>query len=157
MLLAFDPTPNSRAYPDRPFISVGVIVIHEERVLLVKRGAEPLKGQWSIPGGALELGETLKQGAVREALEETGLRVECGQIVELLDRIYRDDAGRVQYHYVLVDFLSTLTADENPEKLCRGGDAEDARWFSFSEIESLTIQEAMRGVLRKAIAMSAGN
>ena len=143
----------SREYPDRPFISVGVIVIHEGMVLLVKRGAEPLKGQWSIPGGALETGETLKQGAAREALEEAGLRVECGEVVELLDRIYRDETGRVQYHYVLVDYLSALAPGESPENLRRGGDAEDARWFTFDEIDSLTIQEAMRGVLRKAIGM----
>src|ERR1700757_1735689 len=94
-----------REYPEAPLVGVGAVIIQENQVLLIQRGQEPLKGEWSLPGGALELGETLQQGIRREVLEETGLVVEPVAVVEVLDRISRDAEGRVQYHYVLVDFL----------------------------------------------------
>ena len=104
-----------REYPEAPIVGVGAVVIDGTKVLLVRRGNEPLKGQWSLPGGAVELGETLQQGVVREVLEETGLVVVPAGIVEVLDRITQDEvlqdgaSGRVRYHFVLVDFVCRVT------------------------------------------------
>jgi len=96
----------TREYPAHPLVGVGVVIVDdEERVVLVKRRQPPLAGQWSLPGGLVEVGETMAESAAREAQEETGLRVEVGPVIEVFDRIIRDAAGRVQYHYVLVDFL----------------------------------------------------
>jgi 8-oxo-dGTP diphosphatase len=119
-----------REYPEAPIIGVGAVVIDKGKVLLVRRGQEPLKGKWSLPGGALELGETLQQGVVREVLEETGLTVVPDGIVEVLDRITRDElSGRIRYHYVLVDFLCRVTGGT----LRGGSDAEEARWVTQEE------------------------
>src|SRR3954463_3165009 len=113
-----------RDYPDRPLVGVGAVIVHEARVVIVQRGTEPLKGQWSIPGGALEIGETLRQCAVREAFEETGLQVEAGEVLEVFDAIYRETDGRIQYHYVLIDFACRLVGGE----LKADGDAAQAKW-----------------------------
>src|SRR5579862_4194484 len=94
-----------REYPECPLVGVGAVIAEKDRVVLVKRGHAPLLGEWSIPGGMLEVGETLRQAAVREVLEETGLRVEVGELLGVFDRIVRDDNERTLYHYVLIDFL----------------------------------------------------
>ena len=96
---------NSRIYPDRPYVGVGAVIVLDGKVLLVKRKYEPLAGQWSLPGGAVEVGETLEACLVREMREETGLDVCVGPVVEVLDRITHDSGGRVMYHFVLVDYL----------------------------------------------------
>ncbi len=125
-----------REYPEAPIIGVGAVVIDEGKVLLVRRGQEPLKGEWSLPGGALELGETLEQGVVREVLEETGLTVAPAGIVEVLDRITLDritlgePSGRVRYHYVLVDFLCHVAGGA----VRAGSDADEARWVGQEEL-----------------------
>jgi mutator protein MutT len=120
-----------REYPEAPIVGIGAVVIDDGSVLLVRRGREPLKGEWSLPGGALELGETLQQGIVREVLEETGLTVAPVSVVEVLDRITRDEeSGRIRYHYVLVDFLCRVAGGE----LCCGSDADDARWVNRSAL-----------------------
>ncbi len=120
-----------REYPEAPIVGVGAVVIDGGKVLLVRRGHEPLKGEWSLPGGALELGETLHQGVVREVLEETGLTVVPAGIVEVLDRITQDEvSGRTRYHYVLVDFLCRVTGGT----LRGGSDAEEARWVAHEEV-----------------------
>src|SRR6476660_155688 len=97
-----------REYPDRPIVGVGAVIIDRGRVLLVKRGSPPMLGQWTIPGGVVELGETLRSAAEREAQEETGLNVRAGEVLEVIDRIVPGEDGRPQYHYVLVDFLCTV-------------------------------------------------
>jgi 8-oxo-dGTP diphosphatase len=134
-----------REYPDAPIIGVGAVVIDGSKVLLVRRGQEPLKGEWSLPGGALELGETLQQGVVREVLEETGLTVVPAGIVEVLDRITPGEpSGRVRYHYVLIDFLCHVAGGT----LRGGSDADEARWVEREELPeqgcyrlaSLTVQ-----------------
>jgi len=102
--------PSGREYPSRPIVGVGGVVFIGGRVLLIKRRFEPLAGRWSLPGGALELGETLAEGLAREMQEETSLDVAVGPVVEVFDRITRDEAGRVRFHYVLVDFLCTVRA-----------------------------------------------
>ena len=127
-------------------------MIHQGRVLLVQRGQEPLRGEWSLPGGALELGETLEAGVSREVWEETGLRVKPVKIVETLDRIVRD-AGGVRYHYVLIDFLCEWTGGE----LACGSDACDARWLRREELNSHSIYRIAPftiDVIEKAFTMA---
>ncbi|MFO7694725.1 MAG: NUDIX domain-containing protein [Vicinamibacterales bacterium] len=102
--------PFGREYPSRPIVGVGGVVFVDGRVLLVKRRFEPLAGRWSLPGGALEVGETLAEGLAREMQEETGLDVDVGPVVEVFDRIIRDEHERPRFHYVLVDFLCTARA-----------------------------------------------
>jgi ADP-ribose pyrophosphatase YjhB (NUDIX family) len=102
--------PSGREYPSRPIVGVGGVVFVGGRVLLIKRRFEPLAGRWSLPGGALEVGETLAEGLAREMVEETGLDVDVGPVVDVFDRITRDERGRPRFHYVLVDFLCTVRA-----------------------------------------------
>ena len=136
-----------RDYPDRPIVGVGAVIVLDQRVVIVKRSTEPLKGEWSIPGGALELGETLSHGAVREALEETGLEVEPAGIIEVFDRIYPDADGRIRYHYVLVDFLCRPISGE----LRAGGDAAQARWVSREELPQFKLTETATRIILKAL------
>jgi 8-oxo-dGTP diphosphatase len=122
-----------REYPEAPIVGVGAVVIDGTKVLLVRRGQEPLKGEWSLPGGALELGETLQQGVVREVLEETGLIVAPGGIIEILDRITQDEtSGRVRYHYVLIDFVCHVTGGA----LCPATDAEEVQWVERDQLQN---------------------
>src|SRR5208337_1183598 len=93
-----------REYPQAPLVGVGAVIVYQDRVLLVRRATEPLKGRWTLPGGMLELGETLAQGVAREVREETGLEVEVVELVEILDRIHRQ-GDRVRFHYVIADYL----------------------------------------------------
>lgn len=113
---------STRRYPERPVVGVGAVIVHEGKVVLIRRRYEPLAGRWSLPGGAVELGETLEAGVAREMEEETGLQVEVGPVIEVFDRILRDDEQRVQYHYVLVDYLCWPTGGE----LRAGGDVDAA-------------------------------
>jgi mutator protein MutT len=139
-----------RDYPDRPLVGVGAVIVHQGRAVIVQRGSEPLKGQWSIPGGALELGETLRQCAVREALEETGLQVEAGEVLGVFDAVYREPDGRIQYHYVLIDFACRLIGGD----LRAGGDATQARWVTLEELTDYPIAETARKVITKALVNS---
>jgi 8-oxo-dGTP diphosphatase len=138
----------SREYPERPIIGVGAVIIEGGRVLLIKRGQAPLKGEWSLPGGALELGETLEEGVCREVLEETGLIVEPISIVEVFDRISRDVEGRVQYHYVLVDYLCRVSGGT----LACATDAADARWATLEELGPIALFTEQ--VIRKAFQVA---
>jgi 8-oxo-dGTP diphosphatase len=134
-----------REYPLRPLIGVGVVVWHGERVLLIRRGKSPRVGQWSLPGGALELGETVAAAARREVLEETGLAVEVGEVLAVVDLIERE-GERVRYHYTLVDF----SAEAPGPDLRPGGDAADARWFSLEQIERLGLWSETLRIIRLA-------
>lgn len=140
----------AREYPDRPLAGVGAVIVHAGRVVLVRRTAAPHKGEWSIPGGLVELGETLRHAAEREALEETGLEVRAGEVLEVFESLERDAAGKVLYHYVVVDFACELIRGE----LRRGGDANDARWAKAEELAGLGVSEAARKVIGKAFAKS---
>lgn len=117
-----------REFPDSPLMGVGAVIVDQGRVLLIRRGNEPMKGHWTLPGGLLELGERLLEGVVREVREETGLLVQCVELIELIDRIHRD-GDRVQYHYVIADFLCKVTAGE----LKAASDASAARWVEREE------------------------
>ena len=137
-----------REYPERPLVGVGAVIVEDGRVVLVRRGAEPMAGEWSIPGGLVELGETLRAGAEREALEETGLRVEASEVLEVLDRIVPDADGKPRYHYVLIDFLCRRITGE----LRAGGDAAEARWVRESELAGLGVAEPAGRVICKAFS-----
>jgi ADP-ribose pyrophosphatase YjhB (NUDIX family) len=142
----------AREYPDRPLIGVGAIIVDGGNVVVVRRGHEPLKGEWSIPGGVLELGETLRSGASREALEETGLVVEPGEVLDVFDRIVRDTEQRIQFHYVLIDFLCRRVSGE----LRAGGDASEARWITAAELDEFPIADSAQAVLRKGLEKCRG-
>jgi 8-oxo-dGTP diphosphatase len=137
-----------REYPQQPLVGVGAIIIADGRVLLIKRGKSPLLGEWSIPGGMLELGETLRQGAEREALEETGLLVRATELLGVFDRIVPDEDKHTIYHYVLIDFFCEIISGE----VCAAGDAADARWFSPEELSQLLLPEDTRNVIQLGFA-----
>jgi 8-oxo-dGTP diphosphatase len=120
-----------REFPIAPLVGVGGVVVHENRVLLVQRGHEPMKGKWTIPGGLIDVGETLREAVIREVKEETGLDVEPIELVELLDRIHREE-GRVRYHYVIADYLCRVEGGQ----LAASSDAADARWVERAEWNS---------------------
>jgi mutator protein MutT len=120
-----------REFPQAPLIGVGAVIVENGRVLLVRRGSEPLKGHWTLPGGVLELGETLAAGVAREVREETGLNVEPIELVEILDRIHRD-GERIRYHYVITDYLCRVTGGQ----LRAASDAEAVRWVDRAEWNS---------------------
>lgn len=133
-----------REYPQQPLIGVGAIIISRGQVVLIKRGKPPLMGEWSIPGGMLELGETLRDGAEREAREETGIEVRATELLGVFERVVPDEAGRTKYHYVLVDFLCEVVSGE----LCAGHDACDARWFTPEEVAALPLPKDTAGVIK---------
>jgi len=137
----------SRRYPTRPLFGVGAVILADEgRVVLVKRGHEPLAGHWSLPGGMLELGETLEAGLAREVLEETGLIVDVGPLVELFDRILFDDTGAVEYHFVLADYLCR----PRQGRLVPGTDVEDVVLADPDALEPYRLTEKARDVIARA-------
>jgi 8-oxo-dGTP diphosphatase len=138
-----------RKYPDRPIVAVGAVIFHGDRVLLIQRGQEPLKGEWSLPGGVVELGETLEAALVREVREETSLDVVAGEVVEVLDSIRRDAAGRTEYHYIIIDYACRLLGDA-PAAAAHGTDATDVRWVAIDELERLGVTAGAIAVIRKA-------
>jgi len=140
------PKSTKREYPDRPIVGVGAVIVDHGRVLLVKRGSPPLLGEWSLPGGVVELGETLRAAAEREALEETGLIVKAGEVLEVLDRIIPGKDAAPQYHYVLIDFLCVVQGGE----LRAGGDAADVAWASESELGKFKLEQPAVEVISKA-------
>jgi 8-oxo-dGTP diphosphatase len=141
-----------RAYPDHPIVGVGAIIIRGEEVLLARRGKEPGYGEWSIPGGAVELGEKLEEAVAREVSEEVNVAVRVGEMVEVLERIFRDPAGRIQYHYVLVDFLCEhLSGEGRPSS-----DALEMKWVHLSEVSRCRLPEGTKRVIQKAFKMRRG-
>ncbi|MSO85713.1 MAG: NUDIX domain-containing protein [Rhodospirillales bacterium] len=141
----------SREYPDRPVAGVGAVIIERGRVLLVRRGSPPRAGHWSLPGGAQELGETFAEACVRETREETGLVVEVLGLVDVVDSIARDDAGRVRYHYLLADVLARPAGGT----LKAASDVTDARWFTPDEAFALPLWSETARVIRKGFALAA--
>jgi ADP-ribose pyrophosphatase YjhB (NUDIX family) len=135
-------------------VGVGAVILDGNRVVLVKRGQPPLQGEWSLPGGAVELGETLEDAVAREVLEETGLDVEVGPVVEVVDRIHRTADGRIEYHYVVVDYLCRCCGDR---PLVHGSDAADARWVPSADLPTYRVTARAIAVVHKALELSVRN
>jgi mutator protein MutT len=138
-----------RRYPDRPFVGVGAVIVHEGKVLLVKRKYEPLAGQWSLPGGAVEVGETLEACLIREMLEETGLEVRVGPVIEVFDRITHDAEGRVMYHFVLVDYLCWPTGGT----LRASSDVAEARFADPGDLFQYDLTTKATSVVQRALEL----
>jgi mutator protein MutT len=138
-----------RRYPERPIVGVGAVIVDGDRVVLVKRAHEPLKGEWSLPGGTVEVGETLAEAVAREVREETGLNVHVGPLVEVLDRVHRDRDERVEYHFVLLDYRCTVVSGT----LTYGSDASDVCWATKNELTRFGLSDAARRVVAKALEL----
>jgi 8-oxo-dGTP diphosphatase len=141
---------SSREYPERPLVGVGGVIIDAGRALLIKRGGPPLEGQWSIPGGMLELGETLRDGVHRELLEETGLTVRVGDLVEVFERIFPDETGKIRYHFVIHDFLCDVVQGEARA----ASDVTDVAWATRDELGAYGLTETATRVLLRAFEMA---
>jgi 8-oxo-dGTP diphosphatase len=146
----------AREFPNHPVVGVGGVVIHNDRALLIRRGSEPLRGQWSIPGGTLELGETLQQGVARELLEETGLEVKVLDLIEVFDRIFTEpgsDSASEQkgprFHFVIVDYLCECLSGEARA----GSDVTDVAYAAENELANFHLTATATRVLRAAFAM----
>ncbi len=141
----------AREYPEHPIVGVAAVVLRNNQVLLVQRGREPAKGLWGLPGGMLELGETLVEGVRREVLEECGVEIEVGPVVGVFEPMQRDGAGRLRYHYVVLDYLARYVSGE----LRAADDADDARWVALDALERLPMLAETRIMIRKAAAQAA--
>lgn len=135
----------SGGYPSEPRVAVGAVVFNDDCILLVRRGNRPARGQWAIPGGSVLLGESLSQAAEREILEETGIRIAAGEPAFVFDVVERDDAGRIRYHYVIVDLDATYHSGD----LCPGDDALEARWVAEAEMAGLDVSLPTRQLLSR--------
>ncbi|HXT71942.1 MAG TPA: NUDIX hydrolase [Vicinamibacterales bacterium] len=141
-------TPSERRYPSKPLVGVGAVVLSDDgKVLLVKRRHEPLAAQWSLPGGMLELGESLEAGVAREIEEETGLSVGVGAVVDVFDRILLDDTGQVRYHFVLVDYICHVRGGS----LAAGSDVSDVAWADPQDLDGYHLAAKPRSVITRAI------
>jgi 8-oxo-dGTP diphosphatase len=140
-----------RDYPEHPLIGVGAVIVSGGRALLVRRAGEPLRGEWSVPGGLLELGEKLRDGVRREALEETGLQIEPGEVLDVFDSIFTDPLGRTQYHYVLIDYLCRPLAGEAHA----ASDVSDVRWVGLEALAAMGLRPTVEQVVRKGIEKAA--
>jgi ADP-ribose pyrophosphatase YjhB (NUDIX family) len=139
--------------PTRPIVAVGVLLLDGDRVLLVQRALPPAVGRWTVPGGKVELGETLEEAALRELHEETGMRATLGPVVEILDRVIRDGEGAIEYHYVILDFLGTAPVGE-PRA---ASDSSDARWVRLDELDRYPLTDGLRAVIERGRAMEASD
>jgi 8-oxo-dGTP diphosphatase len=147
---------SSREYPERPVVGIGGVIIEDGRTLLIRRGSEPLRGEWSIPGGTLELGETLEEGVARELLEETGIAIRVIEFIEVFDRIYADDGNiapqtdrKPRFHYVIVDYLCERVSGD-PRA---GSDVTDVAFAREDELAEFHLTETATRILKRAFAM----
>ena len=137
---------DSRRYPPRPVLGVGALIFDGERILLIERGKEPLKGEWSLPGGAVETGERIEDALIREVLEETGFEVMPTRIAVVFERIMPDAENLPEYHYLLIDFFCEVHGG----RLCAGDDCSKAAWFTPGEIERLPMTAGTLDVIHTA-------
>ncbi|HUB82564.1 MAG TPA: NUDIX hydrolase [Bryobacteraceae bacterium] len=139
------PFEDDRRYPKRPIVGVGALIFRRDRILMAQRGKEPLKGWWSLPGGALEVGERLAEGICREVREETGLEVRPLGVLEIFERIMRDPGGAAEYHYVLIDYICRIIGGE----LRAGDDVAVVEWVRRRDLPELQITEGTLSVIEK--------
>jgi ADP-ribose pyrophosphatase YjhB (NUDIX family) len=137
---------SDRRYPKRPLVGVGALIFQRDRILMAQRGKQPLEGWWSLPGGALEIGESLHDAVCREVLEETGLEIRPVKLFEVFERIIRDPAGAPEYHYVLIDYLCRVTGGE----LRAGDDVCSVQWVRRRDLAALQITEGTLAVIERA-------
>jgi len=134
-----------REYPSHPLVGVGILIKHGEEYLLIRRAAEPDRGLWTIPGGLVEVGERVWEAAVREAREETGLEVEVREVLDVIDKIVRDEEGRVKYHFIIVDFLAVPKGG----RMRASSDALEARWVRREEFKRYPLTETFKLLLER--------
>jgi 8-oxo-dGTP diphosphatase len=137
----------AREYPAHPVVGVGAVVVRDGKALIIKRAHEPRKGEWSLPGGLLELGESLQDAARREIKEETSLDVEVGPVIETFDRVHRDDQGRIRYHFVIVDFVCW----PNQGEALPGSDADGVAWVTPDDIDAYQVNAHAKAVILKGL------
>jgi len=144
---------SEREYPKTPMVGVGTVIVRDGHVLLVKRANAPAAGKWSIPGGLVHVGETVEEAAKREVREESGLRVMLKGLVGVVNRIIPDSAGRVQYHYVLIDFVGR----PEPGEATAGSDAAEVRWVPVSEVRQYDTTEGLVDMVERAVQILTGD
>jgi ADP-ribose pyrophosphatase YjhB (NUDIX family) len=132
-------------YPDQPVVGVGSVIVNEGKIVLIKRGNEPSKGKWSIPGGHLELGECLQDAVIRETKEETCLDVENPRLIDVVDNVDLDEQGKIKYHYVIIDYLVQVKCGI----VAAASDAAELRWVPFNEVEDYNLTASFRVFFRK--------
>jgi 8-oxo-dGTP diphosphatase len=142
----------SREYPEHPRVGVGAVVLHQGRVLLVRRGGPPAAGWWSLPGGLVDVGETTVDAIRREVEEECGIKIRVVDVAGVIDRIVRDADGRVRYHYVLVDYLAGAESDA----VAAGSDAAECRWVEVARVGELDVTEGLVNMIHRAVALGRG-
>ena len=141
---------DSRQYPERPIVGVGAVIVDDGNVVLIRRKYEPLKGHWSLPGGMVEVGETLEDALAREMLEETGLTVDVGPVIEVFDRITRDEERRVRYHFVLIDYLCWPAGGT----LRAGSDVDAAVWAEPDALAGYSLTDKATSVIRRGLTLA---
>ena len=129
-----------RLYPDQPVVGIGAVIIQDGKIALIKRGNEPSKGKWTIPGGLVELGESLETAVIRETKEETCLDVENPELIDVVDNVDLDEQGKVKYHYVIIDYLVHVKA----AIIQAASDAAELRWVPFDEVENYNLTASFR-------------
>jgi len=137
----------AREYPDRPVVGVGAVIVRDGRALIVKRAHEPRKGEWSLPGGHLDLGESLEDAVRREVREETGLEITLGPVIETFDRVHRDADGRVRYHFVIIDYVCWADSGQP----VAGSDAEAVAWVTADEIDGYAVNAHAKAVIVRGL------
>ncbi len=148
----------SRTYPAFPIPAVGAVILEQEHVLLVQRGQPPSEGQWTVPGGVVEIGESPDEAIIREVHEECGIEVQVVGILDVVNRIVRDDVDAVKYHYVIIDYLACCRdprpGQRLPEYVVRAGtDVRDARWIPFQELSTYDVTEGLRPIIQAGMSM----
>ncbi len=128
-----------RLYPDQPVVGVGAIILREGKILLEKRGNEPARGQWTIPGGVVEVGESLEDAVARETKEETGLEVKTANLLDVVDQVHLDKEGKIEYHYVIIDYMVNATGEPNASS-----DADELIWVAIGEVEAYDLTPSFR-------------
>ena len=136
-----------RRYPTRPIVGVGAVVMDSDMVLMIKRGKPPRQGSWSLPGGAQELGETIREAARREVREETGLEIGIFGLIDVVDSVRSDADDKIEYHYTLIDLAGYSVGGT----LMAGGDAQDCRWFTRTEINAMDIWSETKRIISLAV------